>query len=112
MRCADLELLLADYADGIADERGRRLVERHIQLCGHCRETVFGERLVAQQLKRLPLLPLGVQDRTARMRQRVAQKIERRPHFGSGSLLLRTSLALILGVLGLVLLILVVSVGV
>jgi len=112
MRCADLELPLADYADGIADERYRRIVERHKQLCNPCRETLFGERLLAQQLKRLPLLPLGVQDRSARMRQRVAQKIERRPRVGTGSLLLRTSLALILGVLGLVLLILVVSVGV
>ena len=33
MRCDLVQVLLGDYADNVADERGRRIVERHIQLC-------------------------------------------------------------------------------
>ncbi len=111
MRCIEIEPLLSDYADGIADERGRRIVERHIQLCRHCHDGVLMARQLGQQLMRLALLPLGVSDRAPRMRGRLERKLVR-PRFDGGLLVMRTMVALIFGVLGLLLLILVVSIGV
>lgn len=112
MRCIEIEPLLSDYADGIADERGRRIVERHIQLCRHCLDGVLMARQLGQQLMRLSLLPLGVSDRAARMRGRLERKIARQPRFDRGMLVMRAMLAVIVGVLSLLLLILVVSVAI
>lgn len=69
--CTDIEPLLSDYADGIADERARRIVERHVQLCSRCQLRVQAAHQVAQQLRRLSLLPAGVSSRTARFRRRL-----------------------------------------
>jgi anti-sigma factor RsiW len=77
--CTDLETLLSDYADGIANERTRRIVERHVQLCTRCRQRVKASHQVAQQLRRLPLLPAGVSSRVARFRQRLEARATRDP---------------------------------
>ncbi len=77
--CTDLEPLLSDYADGIADERTRRIVERHVQLCSRCRQRVQAAYQVAQQLRRLPLLPAGMSSRVARFRQRLEARSMRDP---------------------------------
>jgi anti-sigma factor RsiW len=77
--CTELELLLSDYADGIADERTRRIVERHVQLCSRCRQRVQAAYQVAQQLRRLPLLPAGVSSRVGRFRQRLEARAARDP---------------------------------
>ena len=111
MRCIRVEPLLSDYADGIADERGRRIVERHLQLCRPCYDGVLVARQLGQQLMRLSLLPIGVSDRTPRLRRRLEQKLLKRPRHSPMIVAMRASMALILGVLGLLLLLLVVSVG-
>jgi anti-sigma factor RsiW len=77
--CSDLETLLSDYADGIGNERTRRIVERHVQLCTRCRQRVRASYLVAQQLRRLPLLPAGVSSRVARFRRRLEARAGRDP---------------------------------
>ena len=110
MRCAEIELLLSDYADGLADERGRRIIERHMQLCRSCREGAILARQLGQQLLRLSLLPLGVADRVPRLRQRLEQKLTRKQRIE----LLRTSvtramLVVVICVLGLLLLFLILS---
>ena len=112
MRCVEVEILLSAYADGDADERGRRIVERHIQLCPSCHDDALISRQVGQQLARLALLPMGVSDRVPRMRSRLEQKLvgESRPK--RGILMMRATFAVIVGVVGLLLSILVVSVGV
>lgn len=69
--CADMEVLLSDYADGTADARTRRIVEQHVQLCERCRRRVQRAHQLAQQLRRLPLLPAGVSSRIARFRRRL-----------------------------------------
>lgn len=112
MRCAEIEPLLSDYADGIADERVRRIIERHIQLCRGCRDGVVAARLLGQQLMRLSLLPLGVHDRMPRLKRRLEQKLAHRAEVAHSRFAMRATLVLICGVLGLLLLILVVSVGV
>jgi anti-sigma factor RsiW len=71
MNCADLEVLLSDYADGAADARTRRIVERHVQLCDRCRLRVQRARQVGLQLQRLPLLPPGISSRVGRFRRRL-----------------------------------------
>lgn len=109
MRCIELTSLLSDYADGIADERGRRIVERHIQLCRPCHDGVLLARRLGQQLMRLSLLPLGVADRTPRMRRRLEQKLLQTPRLDRGWLIARALLALICGILGLLLFMLVAS---
>jgi anti-sigma factor RsiW len=81
MRCAELEESIVDYADGLADERGRRIVERHIQRCADCRERVLRIRQLAQQLRRLTLLPAGVQERVPRLRVELEQRLSRRLPF-------------------------------
>ena len=73
LRCADLEVLLSDYADGVADARTRRIVEQHVQLCQRCRHRLGRARQVAQQLQRLPLLPPGLSSRVGRFRRRLEQ---------------------------------------
>ncbi|HEX6292433.1 MAG TPA: zf-HC2 domain-containing protein [Herpetosiphonaceae bacterium] len=78
--CTDLEPFLSDYADGIADERTRRIVERHVQLCSRCQQRVQAAHQVAQQLRRLPLLPAGMSSRVARFRRRLEQRAMHRPH--------------------------------
>ena len=112
MRCADLEPLLSDYADGIADERARRIIERHIQLCRTCHDGAIASHQLGQQLMRLSLLPLGVHDRAPRLKRRLEERLTLRPAIARSRVAMRTSLALIFGVLGLLLLILVASVGV
>ncbi len=77
--CADLEPLLSDYADGVADERTRRIIERHVQLCSRCRQRVQAAHQIAQQLRRLPLLPSGVTSRVARFRRRLETRSMRDP---------------------------------
>ena len=76
MRCANVGLLLGEYADGRADERSRRIVERHIQLCQTCRNAVLITHQLGQQLLRLPLLPLGVVDRVPSIRRRMEQHMQ------------------------------------
>lgn len=73
MRCDLVQVLLGDYADDVADERGRRIVERHIQLCTTCRSDLVLLQRLSLQLRRLALLPLGV---TARM-PRYQHELER-----------------------------------
>ena len=77
LSCVDLEVLLSDYADGIADARTRRIVERHVQLCERCRERVQSAYQVAQQLRRLSLLPPGMSNRAARFRRRLEARATR-----------------------------------
>jgi anti-sigma factor RsiW len=79
IRCADMEPLLADYADGTADERTRRIVERHIQLCDRCRSRLDRAVQVSGQLRRLPLLPAGVSSRMGRFRRRLDVRVEQGP---------------------------------
>lgn len=78
MRCSELVPLLADYANGQADERGRRIVERHIRLCAACREDTMRAGLLGQQLARVPLLPIGIADRLPRLRRDLEQQLHRR----------------------------------
>ncbi len=66
MRCEFVEVLLSDYADNVADERGRRIVERHIQLCCSCRTDLLLLQRLAHQLERVALLPMGVSARMPR----------------------------------------------
>ena len=77
IRCADLQVLLSDYADGIADARTRRIVERHVQLCHDCRRRVEADYQLAQQIRRLSLMPPGVSSRVARLRRRLDATTER-----------------------------------
>lgn len=81
MRCADLEQVIVTYADGLADERGRRIAERHMQRCADCRERGQRTRQLAQQLHRLALLPAGIQERIPRLRQQLEQRLSRRRLF-------------------------------
>lgn len=71
LNCADLEVLLSDYADGVADARARRMVERHVLLCDRCRLRLRRARQIGQQLQRLPLLPAGIASRVGRFRRRL-----------------------------------------
>ena len=103
MRCAEIEPYLSDYADGIADERGRRIVERHIQLCRACRDGVLLARQLGQQLFRLSLLPLGISDRTPRLQRRLEEKLLRRRRFNYRAIVMRAMLALIVVVIALLL---------
>lgn len=77
LNCADLEVLLSDYADGVADARGRRMVEQHVQLCDRCRQRLRRARQVGQQLQRLPLLPPGISSRVGRFRRRLETRAVR-----------------------------------
>lgn len=71
--CDYMEVLLSDYADGSNDPRTRRIVERHVQLCARCRRRLDEAQQVAQQLRRLPLLPASLSSRVARQRRRIEQ---------------------------------------
>lgn len=75
--CADLEVLLSEYADGASDPRTRRIVERHVQICPRCRARVAAAARVSDQLRRLPLLPPGVATRVARFRRALEQQVGR-----------------------------------
>lgn len=77
IRCSDMQVLISDYADGLADARTRRIVERHVQLCGYCRARVQADHQLAQQLRRLSLLPAGVSSRVARYRRRLEASPQR-----------------------------------
>ena len=79
VRCVYPEVLLSDYADGIADARARRIVERHVQLCEQCRQRVQRAHQIAQQMRRLPLLPPGVASRVARSRRRLEARVAPQP---------------------------------
>ena len=109
MRCAEIEPLLSDYADGLADERVRRIVEQHIQLCHACREDVLLARQLGQQLMRLALLPLGLADRAPRLRQRLEQRLLRKLRSDARTVITPTLLALILVVVSLLLMLVVSS---
>ncbi len=110
MRCADVELLLSDYADGVADARGRRIVERHMQLCRSCREGAMIARQLGQQLLRISLLPLGIGDRVPRLRRRLEQKLARKRRLEHiAAMVARALLVILTGVLGLLLLLLLLS---
>ena len=110
MRCAEIELLLSDYVDGAADERGRRIVERHMQLCRTCREGAILARRLGQQLLRLSLLPLGIGDRVPRLRQRLERKLSRTRRIEEiGRAVTRTMLVVLIGVFGLLLVLLALS---
>ena len=78
MRCAEVEELIVDYADSLADERGRRIVERHVQCCEQCHARVVHTRQLAQQLRRLTLLPPGIQERAPRLRRELERRLSRR----------------------------------
>ena len=112
MRCVEIESLLSDYADGLGGDRERRIVERHLQLCEDCRQGALLARRLGQQLTRLSLLPIGVLDRTPRMRARLEQELGHGRRRRRQAVVARAILALIVGVLGVLLLILVVNVGV
>ena len=77
IRCSAMQVLLSDYADGIADPRTRRIVERHVQLCDICRERVQADYQMAQQLRRLSLMPAGISSRMARLRRRLEASRQR-----------------------------------
>lgn len=77
IRCSDMEVLLSDYADGIADARTRRIVERHVQLCERCHRRLQADAQLAQQLRRLSLLPPGVASRVTRFRRRLENHVQR-----------------------------------
>lgn len=77
LNCADLEVFLSDYADGVADARARRMVEQHVQLCDRCRQRVQRARQIGLQLQRLPLLPPGISSRAGRFRRRLESRMER-----------------------------------
>ncbi len=76
IRCADMEVLLSDYADGTDDARTRRIVERHVQLCVRCRQRVQEDYQLARQLRRLSLLPVGVSSRVTRFRRRLEARVQ------------------------------------
>lgn len=78
--CTHMEVPLSDYADGIADARTRRIVEQHVQLCAQCRRKLVAAQQIAQQLRRLPLLPTGVSSRVARQRRRIEQAMLQERH--------------------------------
>ena len=73
IRCDYMEVLLSDYADGSNEPRTRRIVELHVQLCARCQRRLNEAQQVAQQLRRLPLLPAGLSSRVARQRRRIEQ---------------------------------------
>ena len=112
MRCAELEPLLSEYADGMADERGRRIVERHIQLCRACHDCVLLARQLAQQITRLSLLPLGIADRAPRLRRQLEHKLLRNRRTTINTVAIRTLLSVILCVVILLLGMLVLGVGI
>ena len=112
MRCVEIESLLSDYADGLGGDRERRIVERHLQLCNDCRQGVLLARRLGHQLTRLSLLPIGVLDRAPRMRARLEQELRHGRRRRRHAVATRAILALLLGVIGVLLLILVVNVRV
>lgn len=75
--CTDMELLLSDYADGVSDARTRRIVEQHVQLCSRCRRRLEQAQQIAQQLRRLPLMPAGLSSRVARQRRLIEEEAAR-----------------------------------
>ena len=99
MRCSEIQHLLSDYADGAADERARRIAERHIQLCGRCRDGVLLARQLGQQLTRMPLLPLGVADRVPRLRRRLQEKLTSRGALRATGRVMKAMLALLAGMM-------------
>jgi anti-sigma factor RsiW len=78
MRCANVGDVIASYADGLADERGRRIAERHMRLCQDCRRRVQLLHRLGQQLVRMPLLPPGMSERTPRLRRELEARLARR----------------------------------
>lgn len=77
LSCTDLEVLLSDYADGVADARARRIVELHVLLCDRCRLRLRRARQISLQLQRLPLLPAGISSRVGRFRRRLEARASR-----------------------------------
>ncbi len=78
IRCSDLAGILAAYADGVADERGRRIVERHVQLCATCYNDLIAARRVVQQLRRVALLPPGVAARVPQHHRAITARLAAR----------------------------------
>lgn len=79
IRCTDMEPLLSEYADRTTDERIRKIVERHIQLCDRCRTRLARAEQVSEHLQRLPLLPPGVASRMGRFRRRLDARAAQGP---------------------------------
>ncbi|GAC1386516.1 MAG: hypothetical protein NVS4B8_02270 [Herpetosiphon sp.] len=75
IRCSEVRLLLSDYADGETDERGRRIVERHVQLCQSCRSDVLALRMVGLHIERLSLLPVGISARLPRFQRALESQL-------------------------------------
>jgi len=100
MRCVELAPLLTNYANGRADERGRRIVERHIQLCEGCRDRITRTGHLGQQLARVSLLPSSVVDRLPRLRRDLEQRLDRRAKLlTSATYVLTIMLIIVVGVL-------------
>lgn len=99
MRCANLGLLLGEYADGYADERGRRIVERHLSVCNRCRGDAMVTHRLAQQLRRLPLLPIGVIERIPSLHRRIEHRMNSGIHLPGHPSLLRALYVVLLAAL-------------
>src|SRR3954451_24851059 len=99
MRCTEIEILLSDYADGLANARARRIVERHFQLCANCYAGAMKARKLGQQLQRLSLLPEGIVERAPRLRRSLEQNLARRGRLFGGAFASRVALVLAVVVL-------------
>lgn len=99
MRCTNLGLLLGEYADGYVDERGRRIVERHLSVCYRCRVDAMITHRLAQQLSRLPLLPIGVIERIPSFHRRIEHRMSSGFHLPGNPSLLRGLYVLLLAAL-------------
>ncbi len=75
MRCEFVTVLLSDYADGVADARGRRIVERHIQLCPACHNDLTLLQELIHQLRCMTLLPFGVAARLPRYQRELEVRL-------------------------------------
>ncbi|WP_052343817.1 anti-sigma factor family protein [Kallotenue papyrolyticum] len=93
--CDRLEVLLSEYADGSADPRTRRIVERHVQMCDRCRLRLEQAARVGRQLQRLTLLPPGIATRAPRLRRRLEARGLHARHARRRRLSLATALLLI-----------------
>ncbi len=96
MRCTNIGVMLGEYADGYADERNRRIVEHHIQLCQTCRTTVLTTHQLGEQLFRLSLLPMGVFDRVPSIRRRIDFQLARYEGYRTNRVLVRAAYILVL----------------
>lgn len=54
MACTHMEERLNDYLDGLLSGAGRQEIERHLEECGACRETLGAMRRLCQETSMLP----------------------------------------------------------